>query len=91
LRLRVYGDKGSVEVLNGKTSHLKVVLGEDVETATWKELDVPPVPTNYQRFAEAVKTGKMQEPSFRHAAELQKVLDLALVTETERKELPTHA
>ena len=90
LRLRVYGDKGSVEVLNGKTSHLKVVLGEDVETATWRELDVPPVPTNYQRFAEAVKTGKMQEPSFRHAAELQKVLDLALVTEAERKELPTH-
>ncbi len=89
LRLRVYGDKGSVEVLNGKTSHLKVVMGEDVDTATWKELEVPPVQTNYQRFAEAVKTGRMQEPSFRHAAELQKVLDLALVTELERKELAT--
>ncbi len=90
LRLRVYGDKGGVEVQNGKTTHLRVVLGEDVETATWKEVEVPPVPTNYQRFAEAVKTGKMQEPSFRHAAELQKVLDLALVTELERRELPTH-
>ena len=91
LRLRVYGDKGGVEVQNGKTTHLKVVLGDDVETATWKEVEVPPVPTNYQRFAEAVKTGKMQEPSFRHAAELQKVLDLALVTELERRELPTHS
>jgi predicted dehydrogenase len=90
LRLRVYGDKGSVEVLNGKTSHLKVVMGEDIETATWRDLEVPPVPTNYQRFAEAVRTGQMQEPSFRHAAELQKVLDLALVTEQERRELPTH-
>ncbi|MGV3491171.1 MAG: Gfo/Idh/MocA family protein [Devosia sp.] len=87
LRLRVYGDKGAVEVQNGKTTHLRVVLGEDIETATWKEIEVPPVPTNYQRFAEAVKTGKMQEPSFRHAAELQKVLDLATVSETQRKEL----
>ena len=91
LRLRVYGDKGGVEVQNGKTTHLKVVLGDDIETATWKEVEVPPVPTNYQRFAEAVKTGVMQEPSFRHAAELQKVLDVALVTELERRELPTHA
>ena len=66
-------------------------MGTNVETGVWEAMDVPPVPTNYQRFAEAVKTGKMQEPSFRHAAELQKVLDLALVTETERKELPTHA
>jgi len=53
-------------------------------------MEVPPVPTNYQRFAEAVRTGKMQEPSFRHAAELQKVLDLATVSEQQRKELATH-
>jgi predicted dehydrogenase len=92
LRLRVYGDKGGVEVKNGHDgSHLRVSMGANVETGTWEAMDVPPVPTNYQRFAEAVKTGKMLEPSFRHAAELQKVLDLALVTEQERKELPTHA
>jgi predicted dehydrogenase len=91
LRLRVYGEKGGVEVQhrhNGST--LRVVLGDDAETGTWKEMDVEPVETNYQRFAEAVKTGKTQEPSFRHAANLQKVLDLALVTDRERRELPTH-
>ena len=71
-------------------SRLRVCLGENVETGTWEEMEVPPVPTNYQRFADAVKTGTMHEPSFRHAAELQKVLDLATVSERERKELATH-
>ncbi len=91
LRLRVYGEKGGVEVQHRHDgSRLRVCLGDNVESGTWEEMEVPAVPTNYQRFAEAVKTGKMQEPSFRHAAELQKVLDLATVSEQQRKELPTH-
>jgi predicted dehydrogenase len=90
LRLRVYGEKGGVEVQhrhNGST--LRVVLGEDAETGTWQEMPVEPVPTNYERFVEAVRSGQNQEPSFRHAANLQKVLDLALITERERREVPT--
>jgi predicted dehydrogenase len=88
LRLRVYGDKGAVEVQHRHDgSRLRVSLGDDVESGNWQEVEVPAVPTNYQRFAEAVKTGQMHEPSFRHAAELQKVLDLATVSDTQRKEL----
>jgi hypothetical protein len=48
---------------------------------------VPAVLTNYQRFAEAVRTGKQDDPTFRHAANLQKVIDLAIVSEKERREL----
>lgn len=91
LRLRVYGEKGGVEVQHRHDgSKLLVCLGEDVETGTWKETEVPPVETNYQRFAQAVAAKKNAEPSFRHAANLQKVLDLAVVSDTEHKELPTH-
>jgi len=91
LRLRVYGEKGGVEVQHRHNgSQLRVALNDDIETASWQEMDVEPVPTNYQRFVEAVRTGQNLEPTFRHAAELQKVLDLATVSETERKELPTH-
>jgi predicted dehydrogenase len=90
LRLRVYGEKGGVEVQHRHNgSQLRVALNDDIETATWQEMEVEPVPTNYQRFAEAVATGVNLEPTFRHAAELQKVLDLATVSEVERKELPT--
>ncbi|QND52810.1 Gfo/Idh/MocA family oxidoreductase [Phyllobacterium sp. 628] len=87
LRLRVYGDKGAFEVVHRHDgSKLSVCLGEDVENAIWKEVEVEPVATNYQRFVEAVKQGKTLEPSFRHAARLQKAIDLANVTESDRRE-----
>ncbi len=88
LRLRVYGDKGAVEVRHRHNgSELFVCLGADAETATWQPMEVEPVPTNYQRFAEAVKTGVMAEPSFRHAANLQKVLDIAVASDRDHREI----
>jgi hypothetical protein len=49
------------------------------------------VPTNYQRFVEAVASGVQTEPTFRHAAGLQKVLDLAVVSDEKRAELRANA
>ncbi|MFD1255058.1 MULTISPECIES: Gfo/Idh/MocA family oxidoreductase [Devosia] len=87
LRLRVYGEKGSIEIQHRHDwSKLLTCLGDDVETGTWSEVEVGPVPTNYQRFAEAVRLGKNLEPSFRHATNIQKVLDLATVTDRDRTE-----
>jgi predicted dehydrogenase len=88
LKLRIYGERGSLEVNhNPNGSSLRGCFGDDVETATWKDIEVPAVPTNYQRFAEAVMTGVQPDPNFRHAANLQKVIDLSVVTERERREL----
>jgi len=88
LKLRIYGEKGSLEVIHRPNgSELHGCLGEGVETATWTQIEVEPVATNYERFAEAVATGIQPDPNFRHAANLQKVLDLAMVTERERREL----
>lgn len=87
LRLRIYGDRGGVEVTDTNfTPKLLACLGDDVETATWTEIAVEPTPTNYARFTEAVRTGVNQEPSFRHAADLQRIIDLAAVTEKDRTE-----
>ena len=88
LRLRMHGDRGALEVIHStEGSQLRGCLGEDVEKAVWRELDAGTVPTNYQRFAAAVAAGQQIEPGFRHAAELQKILDLAIETERERREL----
>ncbi|MBB4290936.1 putative dehydrogenase [Rhizobium leguminosarum] len=88
LKLRIYGERGSLEVIHRPSgSELHGCLGEGVETATWTQIEVEPVATNYQRFAEAVASGIQPDPNFRHAANLQKVLDLAMVTERERREL----
>ena len=91
LRLRVYGEKGGVEVQHRHDgSQLRVCMGADVETGTWVEMEAPPVETNYQRFAQAVRTGNSMQPDFRHAAELQKVLDVAIISDSEHKEVATH-
>ncbi|WP_192181434.1 Gfo/Idh/MocA family protein [Mesorhizobium amorphae] len=92
LRLRIYGDSGGLEVVhNLEGSELKACMGANIETAKWQVLDAGTVPTNYQRFADAVLSGVQPEPSFHHAAELQKVLDLAVVSDEKRAELRAHA
>lgn len=88
LALRIYGDRGGLEVKhNLTTSSLRGSLGENVEEARWEEIPVEPVPTNYERFVEAVRSGRNHEPSFRHAARLQKVLDLAIISDEKRASL----
>ncbi|MBJ6987557.1 Gfo/Idh/MocA family oxidoreductase [Devosia sp. MC521] len=87
LRLRVYGELGAVEVRHRHDgSQLLTCLGDDAETATWTEVQVDKVQTNYERFVEACRTGKNLEPSFRHATNIQKVLDLGTVTDRDRTE-----
>lgn len=88
LRLRMHGDKGAIEVIHmPDQSILSVCVGEDVEKGVWRQVDPGTVFTNYQRFIDAIKIGKTAEPGFRHAADLQKVLDLAIETERERREM----
>ncbi|WP_181703948.1 Gfo/Idh/MocA family protein [Chthonobacter albigriseus] len=87
LRLRLYGDKGGLEVQHGfDGSTLRLCAGEDVHTQTWRDVQVEPVPTNYERFVAAVAAGRTTEPSFATAARLQKVIDLGIHTETTRVE-----
>ncbi len=87
LQLRIFGDKGALEVLHQPGgSKLTTCLGENVEKAIWTSEIAPPVQTNYERFVAAVRAGKQAEPSFRHAANLQKALDEALSAEAERME-----
>jgi predicted dehydrogenase len=88
LRLRIYGDKGGIEVQHTlSSSSLRVCTGASTENAEWVDVDAGAVITNYQRFADAVHSGVNGEPDFRHAANLQKALDLAFLTDRERREM----
>ena len=57
------------------------------DTATWRDVPFDPVETNYQRFVGAVRAGRTQEPSFRRATDIQKVLDVALVSDREHRDV----
>lgn len=85
LTLRLYGTKGGLEVLgNNEKSILRGSLGEDMLSATWRDLPAPPVPTNYQRFVAAIRSGTPVLPDFARGAALQKVLDLAVASDEAR-------
>jgi len=87
LRLRVYGEKGSIEMIyDTGRSTLRACLGADLDTANWRDIPYDPVETNYERFVGAVRAGKTQEPSFRRAAEIQKVLDMAQASDAEHRD-----
>jgi predicted dehydrogenase len=85
LRLRIFGSKGGLEVNYGgrdesgeRLSELRACLGPDLDTHTWRDVPLEPVESNYERFIRAIRQGETLEPSFAHAANLQRILDLAM-------------
>ena len=82
IRLSLFGDKGALRVMtDGKFSSLSMCAGMDVHTQTWREVECPAVPTNYQRFAAALRSRVNGEPDFRRGAGLQQVLDLCFTAD----------
>jgi predicted dehydrogenase len=82
LTLRLFGTKGGLDVrLDGGVSKLRACTGDNVLTGTWVDVAAPPVKTNYERFIAAIRAGKQELPDFARGAALQKVLDLAVLSD----------
>lgn len=78
IRLSLYCDRGALRVMtDGKFSSLAICAGLDIDTQTWRDVECPPVPTNYQRFAASMRSRVNGDPDFRRGAALQQVLDLS--------------
>jgi predicted dehydrogenase len=76
LRLHIFGDRGALELEHShETTLLRACDGDKVHDLAWRGVRCPPVKTNWELFVDAVRTGRGGEPSFRRAADLQKVLD----------------
>jgi predicted dehydrogenase len=90
LDLMIHGDRGALKIwANERTSDMEVCLGPDIETQKWTPMELPPTPRNEERFVIALLTGENGEPGFRHAAEVQQLVDLCFVSDAERRMLPT--
>jgi predicted dehydrogenase len=85
LRLCVYGTTGAIEITHAPHGNtLRITQGEDIKVPAWKDVEADKVETNYVRFIRALRDKKNLEPSFAHAANLQKLLDLGLATEGQK-------
>jgi predicted dehydrogenase len=79
LRLRIFGTKGGLDVAyENNVSSLRACIGDDILTAAWRNVEVPTVKTNYERFVAAIRANTQVLPDFARGASLQKVLDLAV-------------
>ena len=89
LDLMIHGEKGALKVWSTTAeSSLEACLGPDIETQTWRPVECPPTPSNADRFVIALLSGKNGQPDFRHAANVQKLLDMCFVSDEERRMLP---
>lgn len=85
LRVRVYGDKGAVEVdLDRDWNSYRLCAGKDVEKFVWKDVPCKPTPTNYQRFITSIKTGKPDVNDFANGACIQAYLDGCIASDKAR-------
>jgi predicted dehydrogenase len=78
LSLRLFGDQGGLEVsFERGVSTLRACTAPDLETALWRDIVCPPVPTVYDSFVAAIRGEGPADPSFARGAELQRLLDAA--------------
>ncbi len=79
LRLRVWGDRGGLEVaLEHNVERLKICGTADLEKPVWRDVAFAPTDSIYRRFGRALGDGTAAEPDFNRGAALQKILDLAM-------------
>ncbi|WP_137932879.1 Gfo/Idh/MocA family protein [Mesorhizobium comanense] len=85
LSLALHGTRGAIKVeTDGKASHLSACLGEDVDQQRWHTITPPDVKRNARRFADALDAGRNGDPSFRRAADMQKLIDAAFESSAAR-------
>ena len=86
--MTIHGTEGALKVWSDhETSNLEACLGDDIQTQEWRPVECPPTPNNNERFVRSLVTGEHEQPNFRHAAGIQKLLDLCFVADEERREL----
>ena len=89
LDLMIHGEKGALKIW-AEPARLRASRSASAPTSrpqTWKPVDCPPTPRNEHRFVIALLSGENGEPDFRHAAEVQKLLDLCFVSDREGRML----
>jgi len=76
LALKISGTKGTISIDSDlSTASYKICNGEGLDKGEWRVVDCKAVPTNYQRFITAIRTGNPGEPDFARGAEVQRILD----------------
>lgn len=78
LRVRLYGDKGGLEVaFEQGAGRLRTCTGDDLETQIWRDRTAGAGYDLFDLFVTGVRTRRQHQPDFKTGARLQAVLDAA--------------
>lgn len=82
LRVRVYGEKGAIEVdLDKAYDEYRICIGKDVLKFAWKTVKCKPTPSNYERFIKSIKTGVNDVNDFTNGAKIQAYLENSFISD----------
>lgn len=86
LFLKIAGTAGSVS-FDSKLSETayQICTGADIETDTWKTVEVKATPDIQKRFIKSIRTGQQDQPDFARGAEIQKLLDASFKSDELKK------
>ena len=87
LKIRVYGDRGAVDVdLDRSTTRYGLAQSRrPMRPASWKDVTCPKTPSQYERFAAAVRRGTSDESDFENGARVQAYLEWSVVSDKRRR------
>lgn len=86
LALKIAGSKGTISIDSDiSTTSFKICNAKGLAKSEWREVACKPVPTNYQRFITAIRSGTPGEADFARGAEVQKVLDACFESEKTKR------
>ena len=86
LALKIAGTKGTIAMDSEiSTTSFKICNGPGLDKGEWREVTCKPVPTNYQRFIAAIRSGNPGVADFARGAEVQKVLDACFESEANKR------
>ena len=86
LALKISGTLGTISMDSElSTTSFQICNGKNLDRCAWREVSCKAVPTNYERFIAAIRSGKPGEPDFARGAEVQRVLDACFVSEQKRR------
>ena len=81
LRFRVYGTKGAIELdLDRSYDEFRFCGGKDVHKAEWKTIKCRPTPNMYQRFINAIRSGKNDPSDFANGLKVQAYLHASFLS-----------
>lgn len=91
LALLLCGTRGAIRMDSdhGSDSY-EICAGRHLDRAQWKRVTCKPVPTTYQIFIRAIRTGAPYEPDFARGLEIQEVLESCFISHARNRPASPH-